>query len=67
MKPETRGPNIDDIDAIILVVEGCGFMGDKVTATGDSWLMIDKQCVCRGDMTLIIAQPCSEKKGETRL
>ena len=53
--------------AIILVVEGCGFMGDKVTATGDSWLMVDKQCVCRGDMVLIIAQPCSEKKGGTRL
>jgi mannose-6-phosphate isomerase len=45
---------------ILLVVEGSGFINGETTTTktGDSWLMIDKECVCSGHMTIIAAQPC---------
>jgi mannose-6-phosphate isomerase len=46
---------------ILLIVEGDGMIGDVKTATGDSWLMIDKECVCHGAMTIIVAQPIQER------
>lgn len=45
---------------ILLVVGGSGVINGKIpTKVGDSWLMIDKECVCSGQqLTIIVAEPC---------
>ena len=60
---ECRGDGVTVISkredpTILLVVEGSGYVnGETHTKVGDSWLMVDKECVCSGQMTIIVAEP----------